>query len=272
MSYLTTRVNLPQALFQSAILFVLLMATANTGFSQTPTPDKGQVLFSNLIGAEAFIEELATHSRYLFSQEEQEEIDSLLERAEEAEGHSQIASSTEEIEEALTLQEEVNLYLKEFCQRVIQPIEYVIHEGGATTPGPVYQPLPSDHGTLFLRVESGTKTVGFSVVKMNLHDLPFSVEPPLIPYFEGGVTWVLVELKNIPAGKAVQRIRFRPVGHPEISIPSGVWVEGPEFGNLRIEVLDEEGLPTPYLIRLVERRSGKMRRPAGTLIFSDQMD
>lgn len=128
--------------------------------------------------------------------------------------------------------------------------------------------LPGDTGALFIRIQSGDKETRYETLSYDLSSDQDSIHYVVAP---AGVTWALIELSHLPAGRTSLLLKLD--GIKDRWIPLLVDVSTPLPGRLKIAVLsDRDGKPVPAMVRMVWTTDGTVRKPSNALELAPQFD
>jgi hypothetical protein len=131
--------------------------------------------------------------------------------------------------------------------------------------------LDPQQGTLALKVILGDGPEEFAT-----HTVNFTGERDPAPYtvaVGGGTTHVLLKLDEIPAGEAsTARLVFQPRGVTGQSYWWTFHFRATPQGNLRVEITDESGAPTPAMVRLTAKTTRRLWEPAGAADLRPMMN
>jgi hypothetical protein len=135
-------------------------------------------------------------------------------------------------------------------------------------PGPLS--LPGDSGALLFKVTDGPGENHYRLLKLDLAAIGARTDFEAVLPSSGGVTWILISLKNVPVGPTTLRAAFRK---GDQLFQELVAVTTPLPGRLGVTILsDDTGQPTPAMVRLVWKTDGSERRPPNAIEFSPQFE
>ena len=152
--------------------------------------------------------------------------------------------------------------------------------------------LSGDSGVVVLHVKDGDATTRLQLKEANIERMNSEEVPPEpIFHVSGGETWVFVAVQNAPVGRTQFPVAFvetdadavdsvkEPFALEEEDIDFGwafdkrlkvamITVEAPPTGFLKVTVLDDNGEPTPAMVRLTSETDGRLKRPSNAIDFS----
>ncbi len=154
------------------------------------------------------------------------------------------------------------------CPRLIR-LDLTVHPSTFSPAGPIE--LPGDTGALLFEVNSGGEGARFS---NGTADLALPPGESSLVRFEAaaqGVTYGVVGLDRVPSKRTTLRVEVRRPSAPTVQLPLDVTTPLP--GRLKLTLLsDDDGQPTPAMVRLMWRTDGMQRRPANGIEFAPQLD
>lgn len=132
-------------------------------------------------------------------------------------------------------------------------------------------------GVLLFKVFDGEAMKGFNNYPADYSPLDVSLAsepegPILLPYHEGGTSWLLFRLREIPLEECYIDIAFKNASNDSEPMRGAVKVKGGPMGTLQCAIRDEFGNPTPTLLNLVHAETLTHHRPSTALDFTTQMD
>jgi hypothetical protein len=137
---------------------------------------------------------------------------------------------------------------------------------------PIHGPyeMVGDTGAFLFRVESGEGQTRFATYDIN-QSLPEQSKIVQMDCAPNGVTWVLLGLYNLPPKRITLPMEFLRQGVEPIRTLTEVVT--PETGRLKLTVLsDETGKPTPAMIRVTSKATGRDRQPSNAVDVTGQFD
>jgi hypothetical protein len=130
--------------------------------------------------------------------------------------------------------------------------------------------LPGDAGVVLLRVSRGEGETRFLAMSNNMSE---NASPEAVVGVElapAGITWALIALSGVPVRRSSLLVEFAR-DNTNLRLP--IDVQTPEFGRLKVSILSEDnGRPTPAMVRLVWKTMGTERQPANAIEFGPQFD
>jgi len=188
------------------------------------------------------------------------EADSQLQRATESAVHQQ----------AIQKQADATHRLVTLLERSASVHRFVL-KGNKITPSlSVPFSLPSDEGGFLFRVESGSGTSQFFSFELDQARTEHAgaIE---ITRLQPGVTWVLMGFFNLPVGRTSYPLEIGREG--EEPAHAMMTVTTPHTGRVKITALDDDdGVPTPVMMRITSKVSGRDHPPSNSVDFSGQFE
>jgi hypothetical protein len=138
------------------------------------------------------------------------------------------------------------------------------------------EPLPpleldQQYNLLLLKVVTGNGAPHFRVHEMNM-----TTERDRAPYTirvgSNATTYVAVKLDQVPSDLTILHVAFQQEGAERPAFAWTLSFHTKPGGQLSIRVLDEDGKPTPVLLRLTSAAGQRLVEPAGALDFSPMMN
>ncbi len=217
--------------------------------------------------------ELQEHFRYLFSKEQLVSLDKI---------HQEFLTVAEEMKQATndtsrgTAQKKLELTNKKLIKFLDSYKDLI--DVDIPTPGTAKMNLekklvvPGDSVGAIFRIKTSEGIPSFTTAKWDMKRKWEAMPEVLIPYCSSGTTYALASFRYIPHGKSDITIYFSPINNPPVVSRGFLTFETPETGLLDFTMTDENGEPTPAMIRLVSLTDNFMRVPGGALEFSDQFE
>ncbi|MEN1680850.1 MAG: CehA/McbA family metallohydrolase [Planctomycetota bacterium] len=132
--------------------------------------------------------------------------------------------------------------------------------------------LDQQHNSLLLHVKTGREgPVAFECQSWDLtkEETPDGLE---VVIADEGETYALIQLTGAPRGETITRFPIRLKSDPEPRWWRAVSWKARPWGQLVVDIVDENGSPTHALLSLRSQRGGVLWPPAGALDFRPQLN
>jgi hypothetical protein len=249
-------------IFPRLMLSALLCAGVNSlSAQQSPLPP----------GIVNFAGEVSHRHWHLFGETQRAELDALNRELREAD--QQLRDTTDAGGRQTTAEKGLKaanrlLDLVKACPRLVR-LDLTASKPAFSPGGPIE--LPGDTGALLFAIDSGEEGVRFSSTSADLSLPPGESSLVVVEAAAKGITYAVVGLEHVPVQRTTLRVETRRPGLPSVQLPLDVATPRP--GRLKLTVIsDEDGKPTPAMVRLMWRTDGLQRRPANGIEFATQLD
>jgi len=131
--------------------------------------------------------------------------------------------------------------------------------------------LNQQFNLILLKVLTGNGSVGFEVHEMDVVG-ERSPENYTVKVRPNAVTYVLLKLRQVPSDRTILHLQFQTDGETTSSrIHTLEWKTSP-LGQLALEVLDEDGLSAPVLLRLTSGEGQRLFEPPNAVDLTPLMN
>lgn len=258
------RLQLALAVVLTSVLAIVLLTGAQEPAAHESLIPGVKSLSGALAGGESYL-------NYLFSQAEREELDRLNRRIRELDKQYDESSDPAARSQIAADHNAAAGRLFAILQRYPGLIRI-----DTTGDVPVMTPnaplkLAGDRGAMLLRIDGGEGPVGcfFDDYDLSVHE--GTRHGIKIAARRRGVTWAVLELKNVPMLRSELILRLKD-GDEELGRLM-FRVDTPPKGRLRLAVNSSEtGRPVPAMLQLRDVVTGELRRPSNAVDVAGQFD
>ncbi|MBP7934937.1 MAG: CehA/McbA family metallohydrolase [Phycisphaerae bacterium] len=143
--------------------------------------------------------------------------------------------------------------------------------GKLTPPQAGFVTLPGDRGAVLICLENGPGSTQFVTAQQDLTEIRGERAVVAVRGIGPGSNWILISLTGVPALRTTLAFAFEANQGQAVSWP--VDLISQDKARLKIRILDEDGKPTPAMVRLTWVTGGDVDvRPSNVVDFSAQFD
>lgn len=130
--------------------------------------------------------------------------------------------------------------------------------------------MPASHGAVLLRIDAGGEGARFVTQSLDQarreHSGTITIECS-----SSGVVYALIGLFNLPVGPTIFPFEIKRDGSEPVR--ALLKVAAPGTGRVAVRILsDDTGKPTPAMVRMIHKDTGREITPANAVDFSNQFD
>ncbi|GMU20564.1 MAG: hypothetical protein AMXMBFR13_06610 [Phycisphaerae bacterium] len=230
----------------------------------------GSPASAEVTNATEMASQLARSHAYLFTEQEQQRLDRINKQLREAREEERKARDDQDAKNAaIQKREAASKRLLELLEKNEHLVTVKLSDQTLSPPTGGTVELPGEAGAMLLRVESGEGETRFVTISVDYSQIQW--ERSLVEVPVGGITWAIVGLTNVPAKRIHSSIRFKLDGDKMLHWP--VDLVTPEKARLRVKFLEENGQPTPAMLRLTWKTGGLVDvRPTTFVDIGPQFD
>lgn len=255
----------------AGVVVLAAVATAHETPRQRPSAADLAEIAPPLPGAESFARRVLEHFAGRFDGEQLTLLDSLASHLQQADQirWGVVADATPAEGDYHRWQAERDL--QKLLATLPDVCELDYRAGAAAPPAVSRFDLSAHDRWLILKVAISDGPITFSVQPWNLAaEHPSSGFPVKIG--KEGVSYVMLELDQIPEGESVTTVGFVPDGEDDATHWHNFAITTTPWGNLAIQAVDEHGVATPVILQIASHESGRLWEPAGAVNLRAQLN
>ena len=214
-----------------------------------------------------FADALLQRHAYILNHDDRKALDKINRALREGDHASQKGTNDEEKAKGIEKRTLAVERLAKWFEDVDGIVKTSLSDHGVEPPIVGPHELDGDTGAILLRIDSGGEGRSFRVAEVNWSKHGWHINLECEP---AGVTYALIGMTRMPVKRFVQHVVLTREGKEHVT--TRIDVRTPRMGRLAVNVKDERGKPTPFMMTITSKRTGEDKRPSPALDFATQFD
>ncbi|MCA9431401.1 MAG: CehA/McbA family metallohydrolase [Candidatus Omnitrophica bacterium] len=252
-------------LFFLSIIILTQVGWTHSGQKLEVSPSLGNAAKPPIPGADEFAQELSDLALHLLNDEQAEILNRVLKHLTQSE---QVRKG--EVQDTSPLDADLNRTMADqllisLTNGISDLIEFDFRQGVPKFDASTPIEIPEQSSLILLKVVTGEGDIQFRTKEVIFTFIGDNQGPLSLPIQKLGTTYYLLKLSEIPRGTNTFILDFRNEEDEKPSYWHGITLRTQPFGQFALEVVDENGEETPFLLRISAQPTGRLWEPASAV-------